>query len=813
MWLNVFFFVASMVIGELLRPKPKGPQNAQSAGFDNVQFPTAQEGRVVPVIWGTQLIKGANLLWYGDYQPFPIIKTQKIKKLFGTKKKKYIAGYRYHIGLQLALCHGTIDALQEIRFEDKVAWRGDVQSGDIEINEPFLFGGDDKGGGVAAIVKIYPGDNAQPIDPYLESQIPIIPAHRGLAYLVWQGPRESQSGYIGTTPNIRPMHFVVKRVPQLLSSYYSGGLNGDANPAEMIFEILTNQDWGLGLSESMVDVTTFNSAAGILKREQFGLSMTWDQVSTIESVIDEILRHIEAELFVSLTTGQYTLQLIRDNQENDNTIHLNPSNVIRLDSFQRASWDETTNEVRVNFNDRDKGFQPSTAAMQDLANYHQQQKIVSQQVQYSGCSNQQLAAKLALRDLRALSLPLAKVNLTTNRVAHSVLPGYIVMWDWPDLGIQGMRLRVAKVGYGDLLNGEITLSAVQDVFSLPDTVYSQPQPSGWQSPIEPPEPIIHQRVIEAPYFILATHSDIDEPETARLITLAARPSVSSSKYLVITLQGRLFEESAEVGTFTPTAALKQDYPKETDYFDQSKQLVITAGIDINFVQSAAYNDVINNATNLALLGDEFIAFTEIKDNGDGTYTLNGVLRGLLDTVPQDHSTNDRIWFLSYGFGLLEDEYQIGNRATVKYLPVTSKGVQPINQATALNIQIQDSAKRPYPPGDVKINDESWPTEIIGDIVVTWADRNRETQLALTPQNAHSVTSDEGVSYTVKIFRDDGKLIHAEAGLSEGRFVYDQEAEKTGNSGEIGEIYWVRITSESTDIDSRYFQQMIFSRGK
>jgi hypothetical protein len=780
MWLNVFFFVASMVIGELLRPKPKGPQNAQSAGFDSVQFPTAQEGRVVPVVWGTQLIKGANLLWYGDYQPFPIIKTQKIKKLFGTKKKKYIAGYRYHIGLQLALCHGRIDALQEIRFEDKIAWKGDQQSGDIEINEPSLFGGDDKGGGVAATVKIYSGDNAQPIDPYLESQIPLMPAHRGLAYLVWQGPSQNQSGYIGTTPNIRPMHFVVKRVPKLLSSYYSGGLNGDTNPAEMIFEILTNQVWGLGLSESMIDLTTFNSAAGILKNEQFGLSMTWDQISSIESVIDEILRHIDAELFVSLTTGQYTLQLIRDNQENDNTVQLNPSNVIRLESFQRASWDETTNEVRVNFNDRDKNYQPSTAAMQDLANYHQQQKIVSQQVQYPGCTNQQLAAKLALRDLRALSLPLAKVNLTTNRVAHSVLPGHIVLWDWPDLGIQGMRLRIAKVGYGDLLNGEVTLSAVQDVFSLPDTVYSKPQPSGWQDPIQAPKPIVHQRVIEAPYFILATHPDIDEPETARLITLAARPSGSPSKYLVFTQQGRSFEESAEVGTFTPTAVLKQDYPKETDYYDQSKQLVITAGVDVNFVQSAPYNDVINNATNLALLGEEFIAFTEIKDNGDGTYTLNGVLRGLLDTVPQDHSANDRIWFLSYGFGLLEDEYQIGNRATLKYLPVTPKGMLPLNQAISRNIKIQDHAKRPYPPGDVKINGESWPIEITGNIVVTWAHRSQKTQLTLVPQNSRSVP-EENISYTVKIFGVDGKLVHTEVGLTEGRFVYQTVAAKQGDS--------------------------------
>jgi hypothetical protein len=648
MWLNVFFFVASMVIGELLRPKPKGPQNAQAAGFDHVQFPTAQEGRVVPVVWGTQLIKGANLLWYGDYQPFPIIKTQKIKKLFGSKKKKYIAGYRYHIGLQLALCHGTIDALQEIRFEDKVAWKGEQQFGDIEINEPFLFGGDDKGGGVAAIVKIYPGDNTQPIDPYLESQMPLMPAHRGLAYLVWQGPSQSLSGYTGTAPNIRPMHFVVKRVPQLLSSYYSGGLNGDANPAEMIFEILTNQDWGLGLSESMIDVTRFNGAAGILKREQFGLSMTWDQVSSIESVIDEILRHIDAELFVSLTTGQYTLQLIRDDQNSDDTIQLNTSNVIRLESFQRASWDETTNEVRVNFNDRNKGFLPGTAAMQDLANYHQQQKIVSQQVQYSGCSNQQLAAKLALRDLRALSLPLAKVNLSSNRVAHSVLPGHIVLWDWPDLGIQGMRLRVAKVGYGDLLNGEITLSAVQDVFSLPDTVYSRPQPSGWQSPIEPPLPIVHQRVIEAPKEILEQHIGFDNPDAIYFMTLAARPNKGALYYQVETRQSHGgFEITAERILFTPVYTLEQSINAE-------------APISIKIGDDKVITD------GIGLIDKEWVRVSVVNSE------LRFIERGLFGSKVSVHKRGELLWYVVEGkFGILGDEYSANDSIIVR---LTSFGV-------------------------------------------------------------------------------------------------------------------------------------------
>lgn len=796
MWFQVFLFVASLVIGELLRPKPKGPEDAKAAGIENVQYPTAQEGRPIPVVWGTVQIKGPNLLWYGDYRPLPIIKTYKVKKLFSSKKKSYVSGYKYHIGLHLGLCHGEIDALLKIQFQDKTAWEGHTASGEILVNQTELFGGEDKSGGVAAKVRIYSGSTDQSIDSYLQQHIDLVPGYRGLTHIVWQGPSAgfvsglTTSGYIGTQPNIQPMRFIVKRLPKALNSRRHD-INGDANPAEMLYEILTNDDWGMGLPRNHIEKNSFLTAATILANEQFGLSMQWDSVSSIENILDEILRHIDGEIFMDVNTGQYVLTLARDNQPPKQAVLFNPSNVIRLDSYQRSAWDETTNEVKVTYMDRTKDFKPGTALAQDLANFYRQNGIVSKQISYPGVTQGELASRLAMRDLKALSLPLVKVKLVVNRHAYQLRPGDVIRWDWPDLGVKNMLLRIVKIQYGDLLNGEITLNAVQDVFSLPDTVYSTPQPSGWQDPIQPPKPIIHQRVIEAPYFILATHPDVDDSETARLITLAARPSGSPFSYKVIANS----EEVAEIGTFTPTAILKQDYPKETDYFDQSNQLIITAGIDIGFVQSTRYDDVVNNATNLALLGDEFISFTDIKDNGDGTHTLNGVLRGILDTVPQDHSADKRIWFLSYGFGLLDDEYQLGDRIGLKYLPVTSKGTLPQNQATALNIQIQDRAKKPYPPGDVKINGQSWPTEITGDIEITWAHRNRTTQLTLFSQKTHNIAPEDGVRYTVRIFGDNIQLKHTETALTETRFVYDQEMEKAENFGKLNQNYRVEIVAE------------------
>lgn len=51
----------------------------------------------------------------------------------------------------------------------------------------------------------------------------------------------------------------------------------------------------------------------------------------------------------------------------------------------------------------------------------------------------------------------------------------------------------------------------------------------------------------------------------------------------------------------------------------------------------------------------------------------------------------------------------------------------MGDATALSVEMNARAIRPYPPANVKINDEYYPAEIDTDLILTWADRNRLQQ--------------------------------------------------------------------------------------
>lgn len=60
---QLVLLVISYFVSAALAPKPPKPKPAALEDFD---IPVAEQGRPVPVVFGTVLITGPNVLWYGD---------------------------------------------------------------------------------------------------------------------------------------------------------------------------------------------------------------------------------------------------------------------------------------------------------------------------------------------------------------------------------------------------------------------------------------------------------------------------------------------------------------------------------------------------------------------------------------------------------------------------------------------------------------------------------------------------------------------------------------------------------------------------
>lgn len=70
---TIFYYLAVLIVSSFvvaaLTPKPAPPK---PAALDDFDAPTAEEGRAIPVVFGTVWVTGPNVVWYGDLGVQPI---------------------------------------------------------------------------------------------------------------------------------------------------------------------------------------------------------------------------------------------------------------------------------------------------------------------------------------------------------------------------------------------------------------------------------------------------------------------------------------------------------------------------------------------------------------------------------------------------------------------------------------------------------------------------------------------------------------------------------------------------------------------
>lgn len=73
MWQQIFVWIATTIISTLLTPRPKA-QNAQPGQIGDKDVPLVSQDAPIPVLFGTRLLSGPNVVWYGELKIVPIKK-------------------------------------------------------------------------------------------------------------------------------------------------------------------------------------------------------------------------------------------------------------------------------------------------------------------------------------------------------------------------------------------------------------------------------------------------------------------------------------------------------------------------------------------------------------------------------------------------------------------------------------------------------------------------------------------------------------------------------------------------------------------
>lgn len=689
----------------------------------------------------------------------------------GKGSKEYTVGYWYGLGMHMVLCHGPVDEVQEVQVGERTAWTGSVSSNaSIAISRRDLFGGEEREGGVDGDLDVMMGASDQTPNAYLQSKLGTdIPAFRGVLSVAWRGLVAAMNPYI------KPWRFRVKRIPK---AWYpaKAEINGDANPAHIIRECLTNAEWGMGYPAADIDDTSFTTAADTLHAEGFGLSILWSQEQAIEDFVLSILRHIDGVLYVHPRTGQFTLKLARADYTPSSLPVLSPANVLSIEEFSRPSWGEIVNQVTIQYRDgpTDKD---ASITVQDIAAIQLQGGVVATTVQYPGISRAELANRVAMRELKQLSSTLAKVTLVANRQASGLDIGSVFKLTWPAYGINEMIMRVARIGYGHLTDGRVRIEAVQDIFGLPNAVYTNPPPTGWQDPISLPAPCPAQTLYEVPYWqivkdivgeIPSILDDID-PTEGMVATLGARPSNDAIDYHAFAWDAAASAWSDRGrGPFAPTALLAADLPQAA----ADATVAVSGAIDLEYVEAGDF----------AIIDAEWLLVQAVNVSAS-TVTLS---RGVLDTVPVAHTSGARIWFVVPHY--ISPEYVAGETPQLRLCPKTGRGELNVALAPTVSATIQQRFIRPYPPGNIKINGAAYPAVVAGDITITWANRNRVNQtVGVILQTDGNITPETGQTTTIRLYDQSGALRRTYSGLTGNSKTWalaDIIADGAGASGSV-----------------------------
>lgn len=740
--------VISVVISYALQPAPDAPADKKAAGLDQFDVPTAKAGRAIPVLFGEKELKSANVVWYGDLKVVAL--TETVDGGWFHSDDEYITGYKYSLGMHMVLAH-EIDEIKEIHADGKTIWSGSSTGGAISINKPNLFGGEASSGGIVGTVDFERGLATQGQNDYLQSQLGTdIPAFRGVACVVLR------QVYLGMSTYLQPWSFWCSRIPD---SWYpaKSAIGRGANPAHIIVETLTNGLWGMSYNLADIDTTAFEAAADTLYDENLGLSMIWDYSSKIEDFLQNVLKHIDGVLYIDRYTGRFVLKLIRNDYVIDTLPVFDEDNIIKIDKFRRRTDADLVNTITVQFWDWNKG-EDSSYTVSDTAAVATMGGTVSKDISYPGFSDIDQAIYAASRDLRAMSTPIVDATIYTNLEGSSLNVGDAFLLSWDRYGVTEAVMRVIAVEFGDIEKSGIRIQCVEDVYGIVDAIYTAPPASYWQDPISEPVPCPDHVMMEIPFYTIVRETNVTDalnlPDGAGFAAIAGtRPSSDAfyaqswfEKYVYTDSGFEYIYEKYDDVNFIPRAVLQFDI----GITDTTLSVLWASGFD-----------EVNNGT-WAKIGSEIIRI----DMASTSQLTVG--RGCLDTVPTSHATDTDILCIQNKQALYNTEKSSGDTVKGKLLPITAKGTLDISSAPEQSVTLDSRMVRPYPPANFKVNTQADPTELIGDLTLSWnhRDRTQQTGTNIVDTEDSSIGPETGTTYSYEVRKvSDDTLLTSGSGIS------------------------------------------------
>ena len=310
---------------------------------------SSEVGTPLADLAGTAEITG-HLIFYGGERNEPVY-TETSGGKGGGGSEQQVSGYKYYMSWGLGICSGEVDNLYAIykNQDANPVWPNVDEDGFVAadwegISLPISGGQETITIDGVGSVEFYFGTDDQAANATVGTIISDSTLNTPYRNMCWAFFDDCYIGEYNRTPTYK---FVVKKMPSNAFNASHEIQTYNVNPAHAMWYILSNLS---GLPESWLHSADFSTLADTLFTESRGICLLFNKQQTVLNYLETINNHVDNILRFD-SDGKFHPKLIRKDYTVGTLPTIDETVMIGEPSFNRRSFVDTINEVRVQYSE------------------------------------------------------------------------------------------------------------------------------------------------------------------------------------------------------------------------------------------------------------------------------------------------------------------------------------------------------------------------------------------------------------------------------------------------------------------------------
>ena len=658
-------------------------EHMKPEGMDAFRVTYNQEGMPIPLTWGIVRVPG-NLLWYGN------LRTEEITERVDTGKdhEHITVGYKYYIDHWQAVCMGPAFILKI--FVDNKPWEDD---GVVSPGVYNWYGTYYTGQNLYSPTIWYNVEaNAKQFDwscgnilandavvTEMQDQIGEY-ANRlqGVAFAWFNNFLAGENRTFLPT-----IHYIVEKYSEVPLTY--ANMSKGCNPAAIIWEILVRA----GVDPNEFDFASFQAAANYWYSKGYGLNMAMNSQTTAREAIQKVFNYVDGGLYIN-EDDEFVLKAYTESDTSVVTIN---TEEFKSFTFERPSWDDVYSDFRGEYTDEDREYSKRAlrvinSAVRGLTGYLRQMTV-----NLSAFRDVTTASKRLWEIARKQSYPASTVQFSVGLKHLHRNIGDVITINNTDYGIVDAEFRIVSKDMKEIDENEVGFTAVQFLEGMILDTYVPAGDPHWERPDYYTKAAQYAEFFELPYNPLYGRQ-------LAWLALVQRQSVETGYLIRYSINDSDYYTLGSYDQWSVRCNLEVAYPATTDDIDDDAGLILEPDYreeaELFLNQSRSDLFIIYQ---VAIAGNEIMAFQYYQPYGSTGLRLTGVIRGLWNTPVESHNVDDKVWLTRIRTNVITDLN--AEAVSLKVLPYFGGDVMTDDVVPTHPISITNKSLNPWPVGNIR----------------------------------------------------------------------------------------------------------------